>query len=131
MSHLKKLALCLAPAVFMAMFALALNAQDNTMAKQDNMGNNMGNHVTVTGCLKQGSDNGGYYLMGDDGKMYELWGNGLSAHVNHKVTVTGMEEKMPSSMESKRESTEKQEANGATTVDLKVHHIKMISESCQ
>jgi len=130
MSHLKKLALCLVPAVFMAMFALALNAQD-AMAKQDNMGNNMGKTMSVTGCLKQGSDHGGYYMMGEDGKMYELWGNGLSAHVNHKVTVTGMEENMPSSIESKREATEKQEAGGATTVDLKVHHIKMISESCQ
>ena len=130
MSHVKKLALCLAPAVFMAMFALALNAQDS-MAKQDSMGNNMGQHMSATGCLKQGSDKGGYYLMGEDGKMYELWGSGLSAHVNHKVTVTGMEEKMPSGMESKREADEKQEGNGATTVDMKVSHVKMISENCQ
>jgi hypothetical protein len=129
MSHLKKLALCLATAAFVAMFTLALSAQDNTMAKQDNMGNS--NHMSVTGCLKQGSDKGGYYIVGDDGKTYELWGNGLSAHVNHKVTVTGTQEKVASDMESQRESAEKQEANGTTTVDLKVHHIKMISENCQ
>ena len=129
MSHLKKLALCLAPAIFL--FALALSAQD-TMAKQDQSGNNMGKqHMSVTGCLKQGSDTGGYYMMGDDGKMYELWGKGLSAHVNHKVTVTGMQETMPNKMESKRESAEKQEGNGAATVDMKVTHIKMISENCQ
>src|SRR5579863_4562905 len=119
MSHLKKLVLCLSTAAFMAMFTLAMNAQD-AMAKQDTAGNNMGNHMSVTGCLKQGSDTGGYYMMGDDGKMYELWGKGLSAHVNHKVTVTGMQETMPSNMESKRESTEKQEGNGATAVDMKV-----------
>jgi hypothetical protein len=127
MSHLKKLALYLATAAFVAMFTLAVNAQD-TMAKQDKMSNN--NHMSVTGCLKQGSDKGGYYIVGEDGKTYELWGNGLAAHVNHKVTVTGMEEKVPSGMESKRESDEKQEANGTTTVDMKVHHIKMISENC-
>ncbi len=130
MSHLKKLALCLAPAVLMTLFAVALSAQD-TMAKQDNMGNNMGKNMSVTGCLKQGSDTGGYYLVGEDGKMYELWGKGLSAHVNHKVTVTGMEEKVPESQEKKREMAEKQEAGTGTAVDLKVSHVKMVSENCQ
>jgi hypothetical protein len=103
------------------------------MGKQDNIGkqDNMGKHMSVTGCLKQGSDKGGYYLMGDDGKMYELSGNGLSAHVNHKVTVTGMEEHMASGMESKREAAEKEEGNGSTVVDMKVSHLKMVSENCQ
>jgi hypothetical protein len=124
MSHAKRLSLYLVPLVLFAVFPLLLSAQDN-------MGNNMGGKMSATGCLKQGSDTGGYYLMGDDGKMYELWGKGLSAHVNHKVTVTGMEEKMPDAQEQKRSAMEKQEGGGATAVDLKVTHIKMISESCQ
>jgi hypothetical protein len=126
MSNLKKLSLCVATAIFMAMFTLALSAQDN-MAKQDNMGQ----HMSVTGCLKQGSDTGGYYLMGEDSKMYELWGKGLSAHLNHKVTVTGMEEKIPESQEKKREMAEKQEAGTGTAVDMKVTHLKMVSEHCE
>jgi hypothetical protein len=126
MSNLKKLALCVAPAILMTWFAVALSAQDN-MAKQDNMGKNM----SVTGCLKQGSDTGGYYLVGEDGKMYELWGKGLSAHVNHKVTVTGMEEKVPESQEKKREMAEKQEAGTGTAMDMRVSHVKMVSENCQ
>ena|SRR5579863_1929759 len=130
MSYLKKLALCLAPAVLMTVSALALNAQDS-MAKQDNMGNNAGSHMSATGCLKQGSDTGGYYLVGDDGKMYELWGKGLSAHVNHKVTVMGTQATVPEGQEKKREMAEKQEAGTGTAVDMKVTHVKMISESCQ
>jgi len=128
MSHLKKLALCLATAIFMAMFALALNAQ-STMAKQDNTA--MAKKTSVTGCLKQGDTKTGYYLKGEDGTTYELWGyKELGKHVDHKVTVTGMEEKMPEGMEKTKEATEKKEAGGGPQTDLKVTHLKMISETC-
>ncbi|HZP22194.1 MAG TPA: hypothetical protein VFB04_02030 [Terriglobales bacterium] len=130
MSTVKKLSLCLVPVVVLALFPVLLSAQD-AMSKQDNMGNNMGKSMSATGCLKQGSDANGFYLTSEDGKTYELWGKGLSAHVNHKVTVTGHEEKMPESMEQKRESAEKQEAGNASVVDMKVTHVKMISENCQ
>ncbi len=96
---------------------------------QDNMGNNQ--NMSVTGCLKQGTDTGGYYVMGDDGKMYELMGKGLSAHVNHKVTVNGMQTTLAPTAEQKRAAMEKTEAGGATVVDLKVSSIKMVSESYQ
>jgi hypothetical protein len=127
---MKKLLLTLAAMALVMSVPVLLNAQYGS-PQQDNMGSNMGKQMSVTGCLKQGTDTGGYYLMGDDGKMYELWGKGLSAHVNHKVTVTGMQETMPDTMEKKRETAEKSEAGGATTVDMKVSQVKMISESCQ
>lgn len=124
MSPLKKLTLYLAPVVLFGLFPILAAAQDN-------MG--MSNHqaMSVTGCLKHGSDNGGYYIMGDDGKMYELMGKGLSAHVNHKVTVTGMPATMNQAQEEKKTATEKSEAGGATVVDMKVSSLKMVSESCQ
>jgi|SRR5579871_806521 len=131
MSHLKKLALCLAPAVFVAMFAVQLSAQD-AMSKQDNTGNTMGKHMSATGCVKQGTSPDGYYLKADDGKTYELWGyKGLSKHVNHKVTVTGVEQKMSASMEKTKEANEKTEAGSGEQTDLKVTHLKMVSENCQ
>ncbi len=131
MSYLKKLTLCLIPAVFVALFPLLLSAQD-TMAKQDNMGDQMGHKMSATGCLKKGASPDGYYLKGDDGKTYELWGyKGISEHVNHKVTVSGMEKKMPSSMEKQKESTEMTEAAGQPQMDLKVSSVKMVSENCQ
>jgi hypothetical protein len=122
MSQLKRLVLCLVPVVLFSLFPLLLSAQDN-MSNSQNM--------SVTGCLKQGTDTGGYYIMGDDGKMYELWGKGLSAHVNHKVTVMGMQTTMTPTQEQKREATEKQEAGTASVVDMKVSSVKMLSENCQ
>ena len=130
MAQLKKLFLCLVPAVLIALFPLALSAQD-TMAKQDTMGKS-GSKMSATGCLKKGTAANGYYLKGDDGKTYELWGyKTLGDHVNHKVTVTGMEKKMPESMEKEKEPTEKAEAAGQPQTDLKVTSLKMVGDNCQ
>ncbi len=121
MTHLKKLTLCLVPAVLFALFPLALSAQDN-----------MGNKMSATGCLMKGTSPDGYYLKGDDGKTYELWGyKNLGEHVNHKITVTGMQQKMPDAMEKQKEMSEQKEAAGGPQMDLKVSHVKMISENCQ
>ena len=127
MSRCKKLTLCLVPSILFLLLPVALSAQDS-MSKQDNMANKM----SATGCLKQGNSPDGYYLKGDDGKTYELWGyKSLSEHVNHKVTVTGMEKKMPESMEKKKETNEMSEAGGQPQMDLKVSSLKMVSENCQ
>ena len=124
MSRLERLSLFLAPMVLFGLFPILAAAQDN-------MGMSNKQTMSVTGCLKQGSDSGGYYIMGDDGKMYELMGKALSAHVNHKVMVTGMPATMTQAQEDKRMATEKSEASGATVVDMKVSSLKMVSESCQ
>jgi hypothetical protein len=131
MSLCKKLSLGLIPVLLAALFPLVLSAQDS-MTKQDQMGNQMADKMSATGCLMKGTSPDGYYLKGDDGKTYELWGyKGLSEHVNHKVTVTGMEEKMSGTMEKEREANEKAEAGGGPQMDLRVMHVKMVSESCQ
>ena len=124
MSHMKRLTLLLGPLVLLSFMTVLASAQDN-------MGMSNKQSMSVTGCLKQGSDTGGYYMMGEDGKMYELMGKGLSAHVNHKVTVTGMQETMSESHEQKKMSAEKSEAGTASVVDMKVSSLKMVSESCQ
>ena len=121
MSIAKKLTLTLVPLLVLGLLPAMLCAQDS-MSKQT---------MSATGCLKQGSDAHGFYMMGDDGKMYELWGKGLSAHVGHKITVTGSQATMPEGMEKKKEASEKQESGGATVVDMKVSDVKMVSESCQ
>ncbi len=124
MSKLKKVLLCLAPLVFFSLIPVLLSAQDNM-----SMGGKK--EMSVTGCLKQGSDTGGYYIMGEDGKMYELMGSGLAAHVNHKVAVTGHEVKLSHAQEEKKEASEKTEAGSSSYVDMKVTNLKMVSESCQ
>jgi len=123
--QLKKMSLYLVPLVFFSLFPLLLSAQDN-------MGMAGGKQaMSATGCLKQGSNPGGYYLMGQDGKMYELVGPGLAAHVNHTVTVTGHQVTLSAAQEGKKEATEKAEAGGKPYVDMKVSGVKMVSESCQ
>jgi hypothetical protein len=122
MSQLKRVALYLAPLVLFSLLPVLASAQDN-------MG--MGKSMSVTGCLKQGTDSNGFYMMGDDGKMYELTGKGLSAHVNHKVTVTGTALTLSPAQEQKKEVTEKQEAGTSSYSDMKVSSVKMVSDSCQ
>ena len=109
---------------------LILGLTPTLLCAQDNMSKS-GQSMSATGCLKQGTDAHGFYMMGDDGKMYELWGKGLSAHLGHKITVTGAQATMPEGMEKKKEASEKQESGGATVVDMKVSDVKMVSESCQ
>ncbi len=124
MSRMKKLFVFLAPLVLFGLFPVLLSAQDN-------MGMS-GGKMSATGCLMKGTSPDGYYLKGDDGKTYELWGyKNLSEQVNHKVTVTGMQQSMSSAMEKQKETTEKTEAAGQPQMDLKVTHLKMVSESCQ
>ena len=122
MSNLKKLIFVLAPLALFAVFSSLASAQDDSMGKQA---------MSVTGCLKQGSDSNGYYLMSKDGKMYELWGKNLGEHLNHTVTVTGTPAKLTRAQEEKKEASEKSEAGSATYVDMKVSSLKMVSDSCQ
>lgn len=121
MSFLKKSVLFLAPLVLFTVLPSLLIAQDDSGSKA----------MSVTGCLKQGSDANGYYLMGQDGKMYELWGKNLGEHLGHTITATGAPAKLSPAMEQKKEATEKTEAGGATVIDMKVSSLKMVSESCQ
>ncbi len=122
MSHWTKVSLGLTLVLFCLLPVL--------MSAQDNMGGSNA-AISVTGCLKQGSDNGGYYLMAQDGKMYELMGSGLAAHVNHTVAVTGKQVMLSHAQEEKKEASEKAEAGSSAYVDVKVSSLKMVSESCQ
>lgn len=92
-----------------------------------------GSPMSVTGCLKQGTEKGGYYVAAQDGEFYELIGQAASfaQHVNHTVTVMGHEIKLPESQEAKMEPHEKSEAAGGSYVDFRVTEVKMVSPHCQ
>jgi len=120
---LKKSSLWLVPLMFFVLFPILLSAQDNMgMGKQG---------MSVTGCLKQGTDKGGYYIMAD-GKMYEVMGHGvnLAEHVGHTVTVTGHTVKLSEAQEAKKEASEKAEAGSSPYEDFQVTSLKMVSSSC-
>jgi hypothetical protein len=121
MSRISKLALSFTALALFLVSPLLLCAQDN------------GAPSSITGCLKQGTEKGGYFVTAQDGNLYELLGDAkeLSSHVNHTITVTGHSTKLPESQEARLEPHEKTEASGATYVDFKVSNIKMVSASCQ
>ena len=121
MSAFKKFSLWLVPLAFFSLLPMLLSAQEAGEKHS----------TSVTGCLKQGTDAGGYYLVAQDGKMYELTGNGasLAEHVGHTITVTGHTVKLPEAQESKKEASEKQESGGNSYVDFLAASVKMVSTS--
>jgi len=130
MSLSKKLFLTLAPLVFLGLFPVLLSAQD-TMGKQpDTMGKQAA--MSITGCLKQGTDTAGYYLMAD-GKMYEVMagkGVSLAEHVGHTVTLAGHTVKLSAAEEAKKEAGEKKEAGSSPYADFQVTSLKHVSATC-
>jgi Protein of unknown function (DUF5818) len=135
MSPRMKFALWLVPLVLFILCPFVLAQYGGTQSDQSGMGQNtMGSShpaMTVTGCLKQGSENGGYYLTAKDGKIYELSGKAdFAKHVGHTVTVTGHEMPMSKEDESKKEMSEKTEAGSNPYADLHVMNMKHVSETC-
>ena len=91
-----------------------------------------GDSQSVTGCIKKGHEAGGFYLVAEDGKTYELSGDAkLSDHVGHKVTVTGTMAQAGKEKEEQIGKSEKKESGGKTHSDLQVTDVKMVSESCK
>ena len=121
MSSLKKLSLWLVPLVFLSLFPILLNAQDN-MGKQS---------MSVTGCLKQGTDTGGYYIVAN-GKMYEVMAHGvnLAEHVGHTVTVTGHGVKLPEARRPRRKPAKNRKLAAVLTRTFRATSLKMVSTNC-
>lgn len=118
----------LATLAFLSLCPFLLAQYGETQSDQSKMGNAP---VTVTGCLKQGVEGGGFYLTTKDGKIYELSGKAdFSKHVGHTVTVAGHETMMSKSDEAKKEQSEKTEAGGKPYADIHVTSMKHVSETC-
>ena len=135
MSSRMKFALWLVPLVLFSLSPFLVAQYGGAQNDQSSMSQNtMGSShpaVTVTGCLNQGKENGGYYLTTKDGKVYELSGKeDFAKHVGHTVTVMGHEMPMSKAEESKIEMSEKSEAGSKPYADLKVMNMKHVSESC-
>ncbi len=114
------------------MCPFALMAQQGTSdTSQAGASSKHSQTVIATGCLEKGQEAGGYYLKDENGKDWELTGKNLSSHVGHKITVTGHEMQGSKTHEAKVEPSETSEASGKQYADLRVSHVKMISESCQ
>lgn len=119
--------LCISP--------LLMYGQDTMQKSQSTMGQQTASThhmVNVTGCLKKGSEAGGYYITDEGGTTWELSSKtvDLSQHINHVVSVAGHEMPRSKTDEAKTEPSEKSESGGNKYLDLKVAQLKMVSSSC-
>ncbi|MGA9643738.1 MAG: hypothetical protein WBQ72_20240 [Terriglobales bacterium] len=88
---------------------------------------------TITGCLQQGTESGGFFLISTEGKHWELYPNAdvpLADHVGHTVTVTGTVAHRSKAQEVKSQPSEKKEMGDRQHADLQVSGVKMVSTSC-
>ena len=116
--------------VFVSLCPCLLYAQGMQNDQMGQMGSN-NQAMTVTGCLKQGNENGGFYLKTKDGKVYELSGRAdFGKHVGHTVTVSGHEQMNSKAEESKMAPSEKAEAGNMPYCDLHVTTLKHVSDTC-
>ena len=90
---------------------------------------------TVTGCLQKGHEPGELSITGEDGKIWDVTSKSvkLDEHVGHQVTLTGSarrESKAQEKAEGKKEGQVEKVAGKEEYGDLRVTHLKMVSETC-
>jgi hypothetical protein len=124
-----------AAVAFLCLWSLLMSGQDTMQNSQSSMGQKTASThhmINVTGCLKKGSEPGGYNITDESGTTWELSSKtvDLSAHVNHVVSVAGHEMPRSKTEEAKTEQSEKSESGGNKYFDLKVAQLNMVSPSC-
>lgn len=88
---------------------------------------------TVTGCLQKGHESGGFFIIGENDKHWELYPAGdvsLAEHLGHTVTVTGTVAHRSPAQEEKSQPHEKKEMGKKQHADLQVSAVTMVSTSC-
>jgi len=82
--------------------------------------------TTITGCLQKGDEADVFAITGENGKSYELVSRNikLSAHVGHKVRVSG------TLMDEESEEQEG-EAGQRWAGKMYVRSLKTVSEACK
>jgi hypothetical protein len=135
LSSLARVSLWLVTVLVVSVSPIFLRAQESAAQEksEQKMEKSTRHTESVTGCLQKGDEAGGFSIMGDDGKMWELSSKKvkLADHVGHTVTVTGSSSHHSKAHEEKMEKDEKKEAAGKDYGDLRVSSLKMVSESCQ
>ena len=101
-----------------AVYAFALPANAQQEGKKAS--------TTVTGCLKEADEADVFAISNENGKNYELVSRNikLSAHVGHKVRVTG------TLIEEESEEQER-EASEGWAGKIYVTSLKMVSGTCK
>ena len=82
--------------------------------------------ATVTGCLQKGDEADVFAITGENGKSYELVSRNvkLSAHVGHKVRVSG-------TLMGEESEEQEGEAGERWAGKMYVRSLKMVSETCK
>jgi len=89
---------------------------------------------TLTGCVQKGVEpSGGFFLLDNSGKHWELYdagNNAIADHVGQKVTVTGTIPKRSAEEEKTSQPFEKQETGKRQHGDFQVSSLKVVSQTC-
>lgn len=126
---MRKLAKIFLPTIAMLMLGLCAAS---TAAAQMSKDKAMDETQTVSGCLQKGDEPGGFMIIGENNKHWELYGDKdmLAGHVGHQVTITGTVAHRTAKQEAKSQPHEKKEMGKRDHADLKVSDVKMVSETC-
>jgi|ERR1051326_9101908 hypothetical protein len=88
---------------------------------------------TVTGCLQNGLESGGFFIIANGEKHWELYPSGgvsLAGHVGQTVTVTGVPAGRTAGQEEKSQGFEKKEMGDKQHADLLISDVKVVSQTC-
>jgi len=88
---------------------------------------------TVTGCLQKGLESGGFFIIANGEKHWELYpasGVSLAEHVGQTITVTGVPAGRTSAQEEKSQAFEKKEMGDKQHADLMISDVKVVSQTC-
>ena len=86
---------------------------------------------TVTGCLQEGLESKGFFVITENGQHWELYPEknvALADQVGKKVTVAGTVVKRSTEQEEKSQPYEKKEITGTKHADLRVFSVKVVGE---
>ena len=90
---------------------------------------------TITGCLSHGDSADEFLLTASDGSTWEVRGEGLSDHVGHTVTATGVvsNAKMHNLKEDAKQAASDTglKKNSPEHGHMKITDVKTVSDSCQ
>ena len=133
MSHkIARFSLSFVSCLFVSFCLLTLSAPRGSAQDQGAKMETAHHALSVTGCLQKGQEAGGFTIIGEDGKMWELFSRRvkLDEHVGHKVTLTGYRAHESEAIEAKKSTDEKAEAGGKEYADMNVTSLKMVSDTC-
>lgn len=89
--------------------------------------------ATITGCLQKGVETGGFFVIANNDKHWEIYNGGnisLAEHVGQTVTLTGSFPHRSATQEQVSQPYEKKEMGTRQHADFQVSGLQVVSQTC-